>query len=292
MPRATLERMNVADPGAAGAAVDWSSRAGFACRLCDCTDLRLFYTLGNDRRFRYYRCTRCGLANYDLSGGTDQTQYTSVRLDPRDDLAQGNRDNDESFSFLRRHVPVPGRLIDIGCGNGRLLWQAKQAGWQVKGLELDRATADYAAQVVGCEVESRDFLAADPLPGDREAFDAVVLRHVLEHLPYPRLAMEKINALLRPGGLLLVEIPNIDGWSKRWVRLITRTGLHRRRFPPDLVPGHCCEYSRRSFTALLEHTGYELLRWETYSKKRLANAFLARFPIGTKARALARRLPA
>jgi hypothetical protein len=104
--------------------------------------------------------------------------------------------------------------------------------------------------------------------------------------------MEKISGLIRPGGWLLIEIPNIDGWSKRWVRFITRTGLHRRRFPPDLVPGHCCEYSRQSFTALLERTGYRLLRWETYSKKRLANAFLARFPVGTKARALARRLPA
>ena len=44
----------------------------------------------------------------------------------------------------------------------------------------------------------------------------VSLRHVLEHLPQPRLAMERISALLRPGGWLLVEIPNIEGWSKRY----------------------------------------------------------------------------
>lgn len=270
---------------------DFSSKASFACRLCDCPDLRLFYTLGNDHQFRYYRCSQCGLANYDLAGGIDQAQYTSIVIDPRDDTIQGNRDNDRAFEFLQKHVPVPGRLMDIGCGNGRLLWTAKQAGWQVKGLELDPATARYAAGIVGCEIVARDFLADELPAGDREAFDVISLRHVLEHLPYPRLAMEKISALLRPGGWLLVEIPNIEGWSKRWVRFITRTGLHTRRFPPDMMPGHCCEYSRESFTALMERSGYRVLRWETYSKKSLSNWLLARFPVGTKARALVQRLP-
>lgn len=282
--------------GAAGAAppapVDWASRADFACRLCDGTDLTLYYTLGNQHQFRYYRCSGCGLVNYDLRGGTEQGQYTLIMVDPRDDTNSRNHDNDQAFHFLRKHVPTPGRFMDIGCGNGRLLWVAKQAGWQVKGLELGEEMARYAASVVGCEVVANDFLADDPPPEDRHAYDVVSLRHVLEHLPYPRLAMEKISGLLRPGGWLLIEIPNIEGWSKRWVRFITRTGLHKRRFPPDLMPGHCCEYSRQSFTALMERSGYRVLRWETYSKKRATNGFLARFPIGTKARALVQRLPA
>lgn len=266
-------------------------RASFPCRLCGGSDLRLFYTLGNDQQFHYFRCRSCGLANYDLSGGTEQGQYTKIVVDPRDDTNSRNHDNDAAVRFLRKHVPVPGRLLDVGCGNGRLLWMAKQAGWQVKGLELSAEMARYAASVVGCEVVGDDFLAVDPPPEDRESFDVVSLRHVLEHLPDPLLAMEKISGLLRPGGYLLVEIPNIEGWSKRWVRFITRTGLHRRRFPPDLMPGHLCEYSRQSFTALMERTGFRLLRWETYTKKPVGNWLLARFPVGTKARALAQRLP-
>jgi SAM-dependent methyltransferase len=119
----------------------------------------------------------------------------------------------------------------------------------------------------------------------------VSLRHVLEHLPYPNLAMEKISGLLKPGGYLLIEVPNIEGWGKRWVRFSARTGLHKRSFAPDLVPGHVCEYSRQSFDALMERSGYRLLRWETYTKKKLGNWLLARLPVGTKARALAQRLP-
>ncbi|MEQ1802703.1 MAG: class I SAM-dependent methyltransferase [Gammaproteobacteria bacterium] len=284
--------MNAANAQAGVRAINWSDRANFTCRLCDCPDLRLYYTLGNEHQFRYYRCTGCGLVNYDLSGGTEQGQYTTIVVDPRDDTNSRNHDNDQAVLFLQKHLSARGRLIDIGCGNGRLLWMAKKAGWQVKGLELGADMARYAASVVGCEVVANDFLAEDPPPADREAFDVVTLRHVLEHLPYPRLAMEKISGLLRPGGYLLIEIPNIEGWSKRWVRFITRTGLHKRRFPPDLMPGHCCEYSRESFTALMERSGYQVLHWETYTKKKIGNGLLNRFPVGTKARALAQRLPA
>ena len=60
-------------------------RANFPCRLCGCTELHLFYTLGNAQQFRYFRCSGCGLANYDLAGGLDQGQYTTIFVDPRDD---------------------------------------------------------------------------------------------------------------------------------------------------------------------------------------------------------------
>jgi SAM-dependent methyltransferase len=266
--------------------------ADFPCRLCAGTDLRLYYTLGNDHQFHYYRCSGCGLVNYRLADGLDQGQYTKIIVDPRDDTNSRNHDNDQAVWFLKRHLPTPGRLVDIGCGNGRLLWSAKQIGWEVKGLELSAEMAAYAADRVGCEVVANDFLAQEPSPEDRESFDVVSLRHVLEHLPDPRLAMERISGLLRPGGCLLVEIPNIEGWSKRWVRFITRTGLHKRKFPPELMPGHCCEYSKESFSALMAHAGYRLLRWETYTKKPVGNWLLARLPVGTKARALAQRLPA
>lgn len=263
-------------------------RASFPCRLCGGEDLVLYYTLGNSGQCRYYRCRGCGLVNYDLSGGLDQTQYATERVDPTDDGNRRNRDNDQAFRFLSRLVP-PGRILDIGCGNGRLLWAARRAGWQAKGLELSPELARYAAERTGVEVMTGDFLSTDPAPEDRGAYDVVSLRHVLEHLPYPLEAMKRIRSLLKPGGYLLVEMPNIEGWSKRWVRFIVNTGVHRRQFPADFAAGHCCEYSRRSFGELLRRCDFELVRWETYTKKPWANWFLNHVPIGTKARALARR---
>jgi len=264
--------------------------ADFPCRLCDASGLRLFYTLGNEAQFHYYRCPACGLVNYDLAGGLDQAPYTADFVDPTDSAERRNRDKDQSFAFLSRYARPPGRLLDVGCGYGRLLYLAREAGWDAQGLELSSATAVRVQALLGVPVLAADFLETDPPDADRASFDVVSLRHVLEHLPYPRLAIQRIRAWLKPGGLLLLEMPNIEGWAKRWVRLSVRAGLHRRRFARDFMAGHCCEYSRRSLTALLERTGFKLLRWETYSKKPLANLVLNRFPVGTKARALVRRI--
>jgi SAM-dependent methyltransferase len=261
----------------------------FACRLCGGGKLYLYYTLGNDGRFRYYRCADCSLVNYDLASGLDQRQYTTAFVDPADDDDRRNHDKDQSFAFLAGYVAQPGRLLDIGCGSGRLLYLAKRAGWQAKGLELSASMAARVRERIGLEVTAADFLEFDPPPGELEAYDVVCLRHVLEHLPDAHAAMTRVRALTRPGGFFLAEMPNVEGLAKKWLRLVVRLGLHRRRFPADFMAGHCNEYCRRSFEELLRRHGFRLVRWETYSKKPFANWLLNRIAVGTKARALAQR---
>jgi SAM-dependent methyltransferase len=109
---------------------------------------------------------------------------------------------------------------------------------------------------------------------------------VLEHLPDSRLALQKIRALLRPGGHALFEMPNIEGWDKRIKRSLVNAGWHKRTYAQDFIAGHCNEFSRRSFEYLLDATGFRLVRWETYSNKPLGNWLLNLAPIGNKARAL------
>jgi SAM-dependent methyltransferase len=260
-------------------------RANFACRLCDGADLHFYYALGD--RYRYYKCSRCGLVNLDLSSGTDQAQYSLDLADPRDDRYRGHREVDASFSFLSRHVQHPGRLLDIGCGNGRLLYVAKRAGWDVKGVELSAQAAAAVRDRVGVEVLTGDFLELTGEGGER--YDAICLRHVLEHIADSRRVLARIRALLRPGGYALIEMPNIEALDKRLKRWAVRQELHKRKFAPDFVAGHCNEFSRRSFEYLLGVTGFRLLRWETYSKKRLTNALYRHLHIGNKARALIER---
>ena len=257
--------------------------------MCGSDALRLYYRQGNDLRFRYYKCGRCGLVNLDLADGMDQTQFTDEWVDPTDDELTVNQLNDTTFEFIRRYLPTPGAMLDVGCCNGRLLYRARNAGWQVKGNELSADTAAAVRATTGIECVAGDFLTMDLAEEDREHYDLVCLRHVLEHLPDSKGALARIRALLKPNGMALFEMPNIEGLDKRLKRWAVNRGLHTRRFPADFMAGHCNEFCRSAFEYLAKETGFKVIRWETYSNKRLVNLLYNRIPIGNKARALVQR---
>ena len=264
------------------------AKANFDCRLCAGTDLRLYHTMGNDGRFRYYQCANCKLVNYDLSTGLGQEQFTVLDKDPTDDSDPWNLQKDQSFAFVERYLPEPGAMLDIGSGSGRLMYVARRTGWRVKGLELSEEMAEFVRNKLGEDVVVANFLEVEPGEIFDTAFDLVSLRHVLEHLPDCLLAMRKLHALLVPGGHVLIEIPNVESISKKFKRFLSDSGLRKARYPKDLVIGHANEFCRESFDFLLSETGFELVRWETYSKKPLSNFLYNYVHVGSSARALIR----
>jgi len=263
--------------------------ADFSCRVCDSRHLAYLFAYGSGDEFRYYRCANCGLVNYDLSGGLDQTQYHEDYCDPTDSTLAVNITTDQTFRYLEKNIGSPGKMMDIGCGFGRLLYRMREAGWKASGLELDASTAARVREELGVDVRVANFLDCEFTDHDAHAYDLVVLRHVLEHLPNSRLAMQKIDGLLKPHGYLLLEMPNIDGLTQRWRRVLLNGGLRNKRVSKDFRPGHCNEFNRRSITYLAERSGFELVDWETYSKRASLAWFYRKLPIGNKARALLRR---
>ncbi len=263
-------------------------KADFPCRLCGGNDLSLYHVMGNDSQFRYFKCGQCRLVNYDLSTGLEQEHYDEPDKDPMDDSERWNLDKDQSFRFVARYLSPPGRLLDIGCGNGRFMYVARRAGWDVKGLELSPVMAKLVRQRLGAAVVVADFLEAAPETIDAGKFDVICLRHVLEHLPDCLLAMRKIRALLAARGHVLIELPNVESISKKLKRFLTRRGLRKPVYPEDMAIGHANEFCRASFERLLDATGFELVRWQTYSRKPLSNFVYNHIHVGSNARALIR----
>lgn len=259
------------------------------CRLCGSHDLRLCMSDGRNRDLHYYRCRHCALWNYDLSLGLDQTQYTERYVSPLDPDHKSNKDVAQSWRFLKPHLAETGRIMDIGCGNACLLHLAREAGWQVQGMELSASAAEAIRRDQGIDVTVANFLEYENAEGQR--YDVVVLRHVLEHLPDSVLAMQKIAALLKPGGLALLEFPNTRSFSYALKRFLKNRGLRNRKYSDAWRPGHCNEFCRQSFEVLLQKTGFELVVWQTYTSKPLADAFYRLFPVASKARALVRYRP-
>ena len=104
-----------------------------------------------------------------------------------------------------------GRYLDVGCGSGGALGVAQALGWQVAGVEVDHAAAEKARRF-SPRVHAGDLLQAPFAPGE---FDCVTAFHVLEHVPYPVLAVRRMLEWLAPGGLLIVEVPNAGGLGAR-----------------------------------------------------------------------------
>ena len=255
------------------------------CKLCGSADLRLFYTQGDQRQFKFYRCPKCRLVVYDTQTGVNQEKYILTRVDPRANTRQ-NRGHRQTYGFIQRHTTGPGRMLDLGCGDGTVLWLARQDGWEVQGVELFPEHARLVSETLGFAVEVSDLTAYQGL---KEAWDCVVLTHVLEHLPDPVGALMKIRGLLKPGAVAVLEFPNIDAADARLRRLLDRLRIHRRRYSPGYKPGHVQEFCRASFEYAAREAGLILDVWETYSVNPLQYALFRAVPVGNKARVLVRR---
>lgn len=255
------------------------------CKLCGTTDLPLFYTQGDRRQYHFYRCPECRLVVYDTSAGVNQEKYILTRVDPRAPTRQ-NRGHRQTYAFIRRHARTPGRMLDLGCGDGTVLWLAREDGWTVKGVELFPELAALVRETLDMDVEVSDITS---YTGVAEAWDCVVLTHVLEHLPDPVGALRKIYELLKPGGAGVLEFPNIDAFDARLRRQLDRWHIHRRHYAPTYAPGHVQEFCRASFARAARQAGLSLEVWETYAVNPLKYLLFRHIPIGNKARVLVRR---
>ena len=137
-----------------------------------------------------------------------------------------------------------GRLLDVGCGTGKDLLHFQEAGWKVTGVEINPYAASLARARLGCEVVQGHF---DEAPLEGRHFDVVRLSHVLEHLPSPRKSLGKMHRLLRPGGLLWVEVPNAASLERRL--------FHRHWCHWDL-PRHLYHFTPTTLVRLLRDTGF------------------------------------
>src|SRR3954468_16232488 len=128
------------------------------------------------------------------------------------------------LDLVARFVPR-GRLLDVGCGPGLLLDEARRRGYATLGLELSRASAAHARDALGLDVRE---LALEDFTDDDGGFDVVVLADVIEHLDDPVDGIARCAKLLKPGGVLCVVTPDPSSATaraagRRWWGYVPRT---------------------------------------------------------------------
>lgn len=153
-----------------------------------------------------------------------------------------------------RHIPkaTPGnKLLDVGCGNGEFLALARSAGWAVVGVDFD-PNAVKVARSHGLDVRQGSVDVLDPT---KERFDGITLSHVIEHVHDPLAVLRQCHALLKPGGWIWIETPNIDAQGH------ARYGANWRGLEP---PRHLVLFSRNALFQALAEAGFQSIADQQY----------------------------
>jgi SAM-dependent methyltransferase len=137
---------------------------------------------------------------------------------------------------LTRGLVAGARILDVGCGDGRLLRTIQRVGqYELHGIELPGRAAERAAGTPGIQLHLGTLKATQL---STSAFDLITLVHVYEHLPDPRDTLDRLANLVRPGGRLFLAFPNIASWQARafrgnWFHL--DPPRHLSLVPPSVV---------------------------------------------------------
>ena len=139
----------------------------------------------------------------------------------------------QKVSLITKQHGGPGRLLDVGCGTGAFLVEAAQNNWQIAGVEPDSGAAQRAAERTNTTILPDVFA----LPDDTRA-DLITFWHVLEHVHRLNETIERVAALLNPGGNILIAVPNPDSLDARqFGRFWAAYDLprHLYHFTPDTI---------------------------------------------------------
>lgn len=231
------------------------------CDLCEGSSHRTLLR-GVDRLhrqhgdFRVAECQQCGLISLDPI--PDREEISAFY--PQDYLGFPVAIADEPLwrRRLRRRRAVQrrcrsvvdlagaaGRLLDVGCGTGTFLDGMRSAGWQVVGVEPIESAAEYARRRLRLDV-SPDLEA---IPHPACSFDVITLWDVLEHVPYPARTLRDAHRLLKPGGWLVLSVPNPASYARF---------LFGRHWSGWDVPRHIHVFNAASLTRYVAAAGFQI----------------------------------
>ena len=142
-----------------------------------------------------------------------------------------------------------GILLDVGSGTGAFVNEMKQNGWEVTGLEPDEDARRVAKESFHCELKSTEEL----LSLSENAFDAITLWHVLEHVHDLNHYLQQFKKLLKPDGRLVIAVPNYTSFD---------ASVYKEFWAAYDVPRHLYHFSPLSMKRLMDKNGMRIIEYE------------------------------
>ena len=237
-----------------------------ACPLCGGENIRTVDTASN-----ICECEPCGYI-FDNPRPTVQELITFYSQPTKYDswLAEEKARDllwERRLKLLMR-VTKPGSLLDVGAGIGQFLNVARPhfssvCGTEVSESAIEIARKNYGLMLLRGEIHAMDFGATQ--------FDNITVFHVLEHVPNPRIVIERCARLLAPGGVLVIAVPNevqsLRARTRRFLRAIGvrrfrktgKLGLPRLVLDGGMAEIHLSHFTPVSLERLVERCGFSVV---------------------------------
>ena len=199
-------------------------------------------------------CRSCGLqfvnprlrADVVLGGYRDGTDETFVSQAPARE-----RTFAKALNMIERLAPQRGHMLDVGTAAGSFLHVAKERGWTVSGCEPNTWLGAWGKRTYGIDIQPGTLF--DQHYADR-MFDVVTVWDVLEHTHDPQGFLGECQRVLKPGGLLIVNVPDIGSWLAR------RMGRHWLM----LLSTHLYYFTRQTLGQMLQRVGFQVVRMKPH----------------------------
>ncbi|HEX9696751.1 MAG TPA: class I SAM-dependent methyltransferase [Actinomycetota bacterium] len=210
-----------------------------------------------DLRMRIVRCKHCGFLYATPRPAQNVLDERYQHMSDIDFNLNGQQARVRMFEHLIDRLeskhPAPGKILDVGCFTGTLLEVAAKRGWEPWGVEINKVASAYAREDLGYHVVTAELRTAG---FETNFFDAVTMTDVAEHVIDPKETFEEIFRILRPGGLLVMTVPNGS------VQIPKENLKKRLKKGPGVVIGglgHVNHFSKSSVRRLLRGIGFDAL---------------------------------
>lgn len=211
------------------------------------------------RAWKWIRtCVDCGFKSAELEVRINDAA-AAIDETTRETSLATLRDNNFKvvLDHLMRHAPKGGRLLDVGCGHGWFIKMAKAAGLQVTGVEPDQSVLDH----VGKDLDVQVGFFPQAVEG-RDAFDVIIFNDVFEHIPNVPKLISDVQRFLKPGGLLVLNLPVTDGLYYRAASFLASVGMvspMERLWQLPFASPHLSYFSHKTLSLMSSQYGFEPL---------------------------------
>jgi len=141
-----------------------------------------------------------------------------------------------------------GKLLDIGCGNGRYLSNLQELGWKTYGIEQNSRSSQYAREELDLNVETGDLLNHKYKD---KFFDVITMWHSLEHIFEPIPTLKEVKRILKDDGFLVIAVPNINSFAAK---------VFKEYWYQLEIPIHLIAFTPNSISKMLDTAGFKINR--------------------------------